>query len=155
MKLELFKVKRDNEVLGDYTLPDIKELLASGVLVPSDLYKGQLNKMWLPLLLVNKEAIRRISKTTRVKVSPLNDDLQKSVDEEVSSIERFIRKEIKLGHISKSKLTRKSPIDGGPIYFCANCRSEFELNEQVTLWSLKSGRWSCPHCQCGEYKELS
>lgn len=154
MKLELFKVKRGNEVLGDYTLPDIQELLVSGVLMPTDKYKGQLNETWLPLLLINKEVVRRTINKKSIKYSPLNDNLQKSIDDEVRSIEKFHRREKRLGNIIENKPTRTSRIDGGPIYFCTNCRSQFELDTNVTLWILKSGRWSCPHCHHREYKEI-
>ncbi len=59
MKYELFKVKRGKELLGEYILSDIRELLESGVLSPTDLYKPKDSDFWLPLAFSDKETVRR------------------------------------------------------------------------------------------------
>lgn len=59
MKYELFRVKRGKEYLGRYILTDIRELLKSGVLLPTDTYKSNSKNVWLPLELSKEETIRR------------------------------------------------------------------------------------------------
>ncbi len=59
MKYELFRVKRGKEYLGRYILTDIRELMKTGVLLPTDTYKSNSKNAWLPLELSKEEPIRR------------------------------------------------------------------------------------------------
>jgi len=59
MKYELFKVKRGKEVLGEYILTDMLNLMETGVLLPTDIYKSKDLDFWLPLALAKNEQIKK------------------------------------------------------------------------------------------------
>lgn len=79
MKYELFKVKRGKEYLGRYILTDIRELMKTGVLLPTDLYKSNSKDAWLPLELSNDEAIRRDPKKG-ITLTNAEKELQREAD---------------------------------------------------------------------------
>ncbi len=79
MKYELFKVKRGKEYLGRYILTDIRELMKTGVLLPTDLYKSNVKDAWLPLELSKEETIRRDPKQG-VTLTRAEIELQREAD---------------------------------------------------------------------------
>ena len=79
MKFELFKVKRGKEYLGRYILTDIRELMKTGVLLPTDLYKSNSKNAWLPLELSKEETIRRDPKKG-ITLTSAEKELQREAD---------------------------------------------------------------------------
>jgi hypothetical protein len=79
MKYELFKVKRGKELLGEYILTDIRDLMESGVLLPSDLYKSKDSAYWLPLTLSINETVQRAPSKKR-RFTPAELKLQRQAD---------------------------------------------------------------------------
>ena len=79
MKYELFKVKRGKEYLGRYILTDIRELMKTGVLLPTDLYKSNVKDAWLPLELSKEETIRRDPKKG-ITLTKAEIELQREAD---------------------------------------------------------------------------
>ena len=79
MKYELFKVKRGKEILGEYILTDMRELMETGVLLPTDLYKSMESEYWLPISLSKNEEVRR-APSKRPTLSATELKLQRQVD---------------------------------------------------------------------------
>jgi hypothetical protein len=79
MKYELFKVKRGKELLGEYIMTDIWELMETGVLLPSDIYKSKGLDFWLPLKFAKNEQIKR-TPTKKPTISSAEAKLQRQFD---------------------------------------------------------------------------
>ena len=79
MKYELFKVKRGKEILGEYILTDMLELMETGVLLPTDLYKPKGSEYWLPILLSKNEKVKR-APSKRPTLSATELKLQRQAD---------------------------------------------------------------------------
>lgn len=79
MKYELFKVKRGKELLGEYIITDIWELMDTGALLPTDIYKSNDLDSWLPLSLARNEQIKK-APSKRTSVSAVEAKLQRQFD---------------------------------------------------------------------------
>lgn len=79
MKYELFKVKRGKELLGEYIITDIWELMDTGVLLPTDIYKSKDLDFWLPLALAKNEQIKK-APSKRPGISAAEAKLQRQFD---------------------------------------------------------------------------
>ena len=79
MKYELFKVKRGKELLGEYILTDMLNLIETGVLLPTDIYKSKDLDFWLPLKFAKNEQIKK-TPSTNSTISAAEAKLQRQFD---------------------------------------------------------------------------
>ena len=72
-------MKRGKELLGEYIITDIWELMETGVLLPTDIYKSKDVDFWLPLALAKNEQIKK-APSKKPTVSAAEARLQRQFD---------------------------------------------------------------------------